>query len=193
MPRDEKPVDDLATETDDPLLKEPVDRHDHTEGLRSAAVALVEYGDYQSAACGQAHAFVKRLQERMGDRLSFTFRRFVVTGVHPYAQRAAEAAEAAGGQGRFWEMHDALFAHQEELDDGHLVEYADELGLDTSQFLRDMVGHHYAERVREGLQAALRCGVSRAPTFFVNGVLFTEEWSQEALSEAVERATRGPH
>ena len=169
-------------------LLQPVNGHDHTQGLDSAAVTLVEYGDYQSSGCGQAHAFVQGAQGRMGGRLRFAFRHFAMTQVHPLALRAAEAAEAAGSQGRFWDMHNALLAHQGALDSGHLVEYADALGLDTTLFLREVASHVHTERIHELLQGGSASGVDSTPTFFVNGVRFDDGWSEEALLEAVEQA-----
>jgi protein-disulfide isomerase len=178
----------MATETTDPMLQQPVDGHDHTQGLEGAEVTLVEYGDYQSSGCRRAHEFVVKAQARLGDRLRFTFRHFAMSQVHPQSQRAAEAAEAAGSQGKFWEMHGALFAHQGALGNGHLVEYADALGLDTMWFLREVTAHIHTDRIHEQLLGGISSGVDETPTFFVNGVRLDENWSGESLLAAVEHA-----
>src|SRR5208337_5023243 len=110
----------------------------------------------------------------------FVFRNFPVSQTHAQAQYAAEAAEAAGAQNRFWKMHDTLFEHPQTLAVGYLVEYADALGLDTMQFLRDMAAHRYAGRVRDDIASGLQSGVKGTPTFFVNGVRY--EYSLEGSS-----------
>jgi protein-disulfide isomerase len=170
------------------VLQQPVDGHDHTLGPDGAAVTLVEYGDYHSSACGEAHALVQRARERLGERLRFCFRHFPMTRVHPYAQHASEAAEAAGSQGKFWEMHNALFAHRGPLDDGNLVEYADALGLDTARFLREVASHVHADRIQEQVQGGVASGVHATPAFFINGVRFDGEAFEDGLLGAVEQA-----
>ncbi len=149
------------------LLTPSVSERDHAQGPATAAFTLVEYGDYHCPQCAQAQSWVKDLQARLGDRLRFVFRHFPSHGLPPHA---AEAAEAAGLQGRFWEMHDVLFKHHTALGNGHLVEYADGLGLDTGRFLRDMAAHTPAERVRLDAASGARSGVRDTPAFFVNGV-----------------------
>jgi len=161
---------------------------DHTQGPQTALVTLVEYGGYRNSSCREAHIFVQEARQRLGDRLRFAFRHFVLTEGHPLAQHAAEAAEAAGAQGRFWELHDALFAHQGALDNGCLVECVDSLGLDVMRFLREMAGHVHADRVREDLEGGLRSGVSGTPTFFINGVRHDDRWDAPTLLAAVEEA-----
>src|SRR5687767_15951877 len=106
------------------VLSLPVTVDDHSQGDANAAVTLVEYGDYECPHCGRAYPIVKELQRRLGPQLRFVFRNFPLSQVHPHAQHAAEAAEAAAVDGRFWEMHDALFEHQDALGDRHLIEYA---------------------------------------------------------------------
>ena len=151
----------------------PVSERDHAQGSSTAVITLVEYGDYHNRECVAALPWIEALQSRMGDRLRFVFRHFPASGLHPHA---AEAAEAAGLQGRFWEMHKMLFAHQSALGNGHLVEYARDLGLDTIRFLRDMAGHVCTERVRSDLASGAESGVQNTPTFFVNGVLGLGSW-----------------
>jgi protein-disulfide isomerase len=155
------------------MLDPPVSEHDHAQGLATAAVTLVEYGDYNDPRCAAAQPWIKALQAQMGDRLRLIFRHFPASGLHPHA---AEAAESAGLQGQFWEMHDALFAHHTALGNGHLVEYARELGLDMSRFLRDMTGHVSAERVCLDLASGAKSHVKNTPTFFANGTRQPSSW-----------------
>ena len=155
------------------LLTPPVSERDHAQGPATAAITLVEYGDYHSRECAAALPWIEALQSRMGDRLRLVFRHFPALGLPPHA---AEAAEAAGLQGRFWEMHAALFAHPSALGNGHLVEYARDLGLDTGRFLRDMAGHDCADRVRSDLASGAESGVQNTPAFFVNGVRGRGSW-----------------
>src|SRR5215212_10828425 len=110
------------------VLTPPVSARDHSQGPADAPVTLVEYGDFECPHCGRAYPVIKEVQSALGDRLRFVFRNFPITNSHPHAQHSAEAAEAAGAQGKFWEMHDMLFEHQRGLDDHHLVEYAEQIG-----------------------------------------------------------------
>ena len=150
-------------------LAAPVGERDHAQGPANAPLTLVEYGDYQCPYCGQADPIVKELQRELGDRLRFVFREFPLAQVHPHAEHAAEAAEAAGAQGKFWEMHDYLYAHQRELDDPYLEQYAGEIGLDMQRFDTEMRGQTYLERVREDFMGGVESGVNGTPTFFING------------------------
>lgn len=163
----------------------PVTVRDHAQGARNADIVLVEYGDYQCPRCRAADLAIKEIQRQLGEQLCFVFRHFPLSHVYSSAQNAAEAAEVAGMQGKFWEMHDYLFAHQQALDDGHLVEYAVALGLDVTQFLRDMSGHIYADRVQADLLSGLTSGVTTTPTFFINSVRYLGNWHLEMLLAAV--------
>ena len=155
------------------MLIPPVSERDHAQGPATAAITLVEYGDYHNPECAAALPRIEALQSRMGERLRLVFRHFPASGLRPHA---AEAAEAAGLQNRFWEMHKALLAHQSALGNGYLVEYASDLKLDTGRFLRDMAGHVCAERVRSDLASGAESGVQNTPTFFVNGVCEPNFW-----------------
>jgi protein-disulfide isomerase len=155
------------------MLIPPVNERDHAQGSAIVAITLVEYGDYHSRECAAAQPWIEALQARMGDRLRLVFRHFPAFGVRPLA---AEAAEAAGLQGRFWQMHKLLFEHQSALGNGYLVEYARDLKLDTGQFLRDMAGHVCAERVRSDLASGAESGVQKTPVFFVNGARQPSSW-----------------
>jgi protein-disulfide isomerase len=151
-------------------LDPPVGDHDHFLGSPSAPITLVEYADFECPHCGRAYPVVREIRESLGDRLRLVFRHFPLATVHPHAQHAAEAAEAAGAQRVFWQMHDALFEHQTQLSDRHLRFYASQSGLDMDRFNREMAGHAWAPNVREHLIGGVRSGVSEAPTFFINGV-----------------------
>lgn len=169
-------------------LSVPVGEGDHAQGAEDAAVTLVEYGDYECPHCGRAYPIVKKVQERLGDRLRFVFRNFPLTQAHPHALKAAEAAEAAADQGKFWEMHDALFENQTALDDDSLKSYAAEIGLDTDKFAEDLDTDKFEEKVREDFMNGIESGVNGTPTFFINDVRFDGSWDEESLLEALENA-----
>ena len=130
----------MTNQDEDGTLSMPVSARDHARGPVDAPLTLVEYGDYQCPYCGQADATVKELQRQLGDQLRFVYRNFPLTQVHPYAEHAAETAEAAAAQGKFWQMHDDLYAHQGELDDQHLEQYAGAVGLDVSRLITRCAG-----------------------------------------------------
>ncbi|SNR61827.1 Na+/H+ antiporter NhaA [Blastococcus mobilis] len=152
-------------------LDPPVDPAvDHIRGPVDAPLTLVEYGDMECPFCGRATGVVSELRGRFGDDLRYVFRHLPLVEVHPHAQLAAEATEAAGAQGRFWEMHDRLFAHQDELDAPGLLDHAAGLGLDLERFARELGDGTYGQRVRDDVAGAEASGVEATPTFFVNGV-----------------------
>jgi len=161
---------------------------DHIQGPADAPVTLVEYGDYECPYCGAAYPIVKQVQSQMGQRLRFVFRNFPITTSHPHAEQAAEAAEAADAQGRFWEMHDHLYEHQRHLENDDLVGYAGALGLDVERFADELARHVHAARVREDFMSGVRSGVNGTPTFYVNGLRYDDSYEFEPLSAAVERA-----
>ena len=169
-------------------LTPPVGKRDHIQGSSSAAVTMVEYGDYQCPFCGNAHPIIKKLQKHFGDQLRLVFRNFPLARVHAYAQRAAEAAEAAGGQGKFWEMHDYLFEHQEALDAENLVRAAGTVGLDKVKFDREVAEHVHADRVQRDIQSGIDSGVGGTPTIFINGVRNDDDDDFETLKAKVEEA-----
>lgn len=169
-----------------PTLEPPVCLRDHTQGSEAAVVTLVAYADYGCAACSQAYASVEYTRQHAGDRMRFVFRHFVTPASRPQGQHAAEAAEAAAAQGRFWEMHNTLIAHEGALDNGHIVEYAAALGLDMPHFLRDVTGHVHAARVREDYDSGIRSGVDTAPAFFINEMRHDGPYDPETLMAALE-------
>jgi len=166
----------------------PVGKRDHAQGPDDARVTLVEYGDYECPHCGRAYPIVKDVRRRLGSKLRFVFRNFPLSESHPHAQHAAEAAEGAAAQGRFWEMHDALFENQQALDDTHLVRYAAKLGLDAKAFERELRAHDHKARVREDFISGVRSGVNGTPTFFINGVRFDDSWDPDTLTNALKAA-----
>lgn len=162
----------------------PISGQDHIQGLVNAAVTLVAYGDYQCSTCGAAHQLIKALQQQLND-LCFVFRYFPQPQIHPYARRAAEAAEAAAVQGQFWQMHDTLFSHQPALGNDYLVEYAHNLGLDVPQFLQDISSQVHIARINQDIASGLDSGVTVAPALFINGMRYSGRWNLEQLMAAI--------
>jgi protein-disulfide isomerase len=179
----------VSTTEWEPALTVPVaEDRDHIQGPADAPVTLVEYGDFECPYCGGAYPIIKEVQARMGDRLRFVFRNFPITTSHPHAEQAAEAAEAAAGRGRFWQMHDLLFENQRRLRDEDLRAYAEQAGLDVERFDEELAEHVHAARVREDFMSGVRSGVNGTPTFFINGVRHDGSYEVEALLAALERA-----
>jgi protein-disulfide isomerase len=169
------------------------DDRDHVAGPASAPVTLVEYGDYQCPYCGMAYPIVKSLQQALGDELRFVFRNFPLRDSHPHAEHAAEAAESAGAQGKYWAMHDTLYENQEALDDRALLEYGARIGIDARQLATDLQDGTYRTRVREDFRSGVRSGVNGTPTFFITGTRYDGSWTEpdqflEALRSAASHA-----
>ena len=163
----------------------PDSERDHIQGSADAAIKLLEYGDYECPFCADAHAMVKDVQRQLGDNLLFAFRNFPLANIHPHAQHAAEAAEAAAVQGNFWGMHDLLFENQAALDDENLAAYAAELGLDEARLIREVTASVYAPRIREDFKSGVRGGVNGTPTFFINGERYDGTRDLEHLLDAL--------
>jgi protein-disulfide isomerase len=171
-----------------PALVLPVGDRDHALGSPSAPVTLVEYGDYECPYCGQAYPIVKAVRKALGSRLRFVFRNFPLSEMHPNAENAAEAAEAAGVLGKFWEMHDTLFEHQNALRPPDLVAHAAKLGLDSERIAAELTAHTHAPRVREDFMSGVKSGVNGTPTFFINGERHDGPWDYQDLVSACEAA-----
>jgi Na+/H+ antiporter NhaA len=181
----------LRTAEDIPDLIDEVDpERDHIRGPDEAPVTLLEYGDYQCPYCGQAEAVVRELLAEFGDDLRYVWRHLPLADVHPNAQTAAEAAEAAGAQGRFWEMHDRLLANQDELRPVELARHANELGLDLDRFWGDLRGREHAARVAEDVASADASEVTGTPSFFINGRRHTGAYDIDTLTRVVRAAER---
>lgn len=156
---------------------------DHIQGDKNAAIELVEYGDYQCPYCGQAYFIVKDIQKKLGKNLKFVFRNYPLEQLHPYAFHAAIAAETAGLQGKFWEMHDMLLENQRHLDDPSLIRYAKELGLDLKKFEQEFGDETTVQKIENDVNSGNRAGVEGTPTFFVNGKLYEGNWTGSEFLE----------
>ena len=162
-------------------LAVPVGAIDHVTGAPHAVATVVEYGDFECPNCKQAQPAVKMLLERFTGRVRFAFRHFPLEEVHPHALSAAQAAECAGGQGKFWEMHDLLFADQGRLEDPHLWERAEQLELDLERFESDRRSEAVADRVRRDFNSGVRAGVVTTPTVFSAGRMLTGQIAAREL------------
>ena len=171
-------------------LTVPVNATDHILGAAHASVAVVEYGDFECPNCKQAAPAVKMLIEHFKGRIRFAFRNFPLEEVHSHALPAAEAAECAGAQQRFWPMHDVLFDSQPHLKLPQLRSYAERLQLDMSRYDLEMDDHVYLQRVREHMQSGRESGVRATPTFFVDGKVKDVSFGMRSLFDAVEAALR---
>jgi protein-disulfide isomerase len=170
------------------MLAAPIGDQDHVQGPATAPVTLLAYGDFECPFSRQAAGHIKILRAQYGDRLRFVFRHFPLTVKHPHAQRAAEAAEAAGSQGRFWEMAELLFANQDRLSDASLLRYAARVGLETHRFEQELVAHVHAERVKTDVLSGGQSGVTGTPTFFINGRRHDGPDDVSGLSAAIQQA-----
>jgi formate-nitrite transporter family protein len=169
-------------------LSRPVTDRDHTRGPADAPVTLVEYGDYECPHCGRAFPVLEDIRLLMGEGLRLVFRHYPITLSHSHAELAAEAAEAAGAQGRFWEMHAKLFIHQDALDRQSLERYAIEIGLDVPRFHMELATGVHRDRVLSDIESAEESGVHWTPTFFINDVRFGYGSSLDGLLEALRTA-----
>ncbi|WP_250123508.1 DsbA family protein [Chroococcidiopsis sp. CCMEE 29] len=169
----------------------PPSEQDHWQGSLNARVVLVEYGDYQCPQCGELYTSIKAIQRQLEatlygkDSLCFVFRHFPQPQIHPQAQKAAVATEAAGAQGQFWQMYEILLENQQELGNGYLAEYADRLGLNVPQFLRDIARGTYLERINQDIESGIRSGVTDAPALFINGTRYRNALEIEPLLAAI--------
>jgi len=177
-------------------LRPPVSEHDHVAGPADAPLTLVEYGDYQCPHCAAADPVVRAVQKTLGKELRFVFRNFPLAEMHPAAEPAAEFAEGAAAQGKFWEAHDAIFAYSRRHGPGSLgseafAAIAASLGLDAQQLESDVADHRYLERIKNDFSGGIRSGVNGTPTFFINGQRFDGPPTAESLTEALRDALAG--
>ncbi len=180
----------MSHDHDRSSLSIPPSTQDHRQGGLDVTVALVMYGDYQCVQSADVYRLIKAIQQlskvSWGESdLCFIFRHFPQSKRHPHAQRAAEAAEAAATQGQFWSMHDSLFAHQQALGNGYLVEYANHLGLDISHFLQDMSKQVHVDRINKDIESGQHSGVTDAPALFINGTRYRDLWNIDRLMAAI--------
>lgn len=170
------------------MLKNPVGSEDHIQGDRDAPCTLVEYGDYECPHCRAAHPVIKRVERHFGKRLCFAFRNFPLTQIHANAESAAETAEFAANEGKFWEMHDLLFENQEQLGNDLYDELAAQLGLDVAKLQEVLENGTYTRRVRNDFTGGVRSGVNGTPTFFINGQRHNGPADFDHLVKAIEAA-----
>lgn len=169
---------------------------DHMQGVLSATVVLVMYGDYESEESANVYRLIKVIQQQLSvsfgeNYLCFIFRHFPQIQTHSHAQHAAEAAEAAAAQGQFWQMHEILFTRQQELGNGYLIEYANNLKLDISQFLQDMSKQVHVNRINQDIESGLQSRVTATPALFINGIRYSGRWNIEQLMKAIVTDERG--
>lgn len=170
------------------LLAVPVSERDHARRPGDAPVTLLVYSNYECLHCRRMHPFIEELRGEYGDHLRLVYRHFARPADLPLSERAAEAAEAAGAQGRFWEMHAALFEGPPLTSDRVLEEHAARLGLELSRFRADLRNHQYLPRVRADLRSGVESGVRGTPTCFVNGAMHEDSWDLPGLRAAVAAA-----
>jgi len=166
-------------------LTPPVSANDHILGQDDASVTLVEYADYQCPYCGEAHPVIKRLQKSLGKKLRFVFRNFPLTRIHPYALYAAQAAEAAALQGKFWRMHDMIFENQEELEPEILPVWAQRIGLEVTHFAKTLRDQRVTTRIEQDYAGGVESGVDGTPSFFINGEQYQGETDYDSLRAAL--------
>lgn len=170
----------------DELLSPPLEDLDHVRGERDAPLELVMFGDFQCPFCLGAQSVLRRVHERLGDRLVFGFRHLPIPERHPLAPLAAEASEAAAVQGSFWEYHDALYANQPKLSRETMLEVAKDLGLDVERFTAEIDSGAHRDRIARDVASAEASGATGTPTFFVNGKRFFGAYDAGSLVEALE-------
>lgn len=159
---------------------------DHIQGPITASVTLVEYGDYECPYCAQAYLIVKEVQERLGNKLRFVFRNYPLSKLRPHSYQSALAVETAAAQGKFWEMYDFLFKHGQSLTDDNLRLSAAKLGLQINKFDIEFRNRTYSRHVDEDIQSGEESGVTKTPTFFINGDRYDGAWDLDTLLNALD-------
>ncbi len=171
-----------------PTLAVPPEPTDHALGAEHARVTVIEYGDFECPSCKVAATTPRLLIDRYPNKVRFLFRHFPLEEAHPHALLAAEASEAAGGQGKFWQFYEVLFRNQAHLKDKDLQRYAGELGLDMARYVAEMDDHIYLQKVREHVNGGRRSHIRATPTFFINGVVQDISFGMKSLHDAVAAA-----
>lgn len=169
----------------------PPGAQDHHVGNLDAPIVLVQYGDFECPYSGAAYWAIQEVRENLGEQLCYIFRQFPLHDIHPHAMPAAEAAEAAAAQNRFWPMYELLFENQENLSASAMVGYARQAGLDEERFVQELRGRTHHERVLQSIAGGKKNGVKGTPTFFINGTFHGNReglWDAEALMEAIQNS-----
>ena len=165
------------------MLRIPVNTHDQKQGNMNASLQLVEFGDYECPHCGAAHPVVKELQRYFGNGLLFVFRNFPLSGIHPIAYPAAQVAEAAGLQHKFWPVHDMIFENQQDLSIQNLFRYADVKTVNREQLIVQMNSQKIIEKIEMDIESGARSGVNGTPTFFINGKRYDGDYEFETMRD----------
>ena len=163
----------------------PIHSRDHIKGPQNAAVQLVAYGDYQCSYCSEVYQIVNAIERSFSGQMSFVFRHFPYPDIHPYAEKAAIAAEAAGRQGKFWVMHNMIFQYQKQLNSKTLLVFAEELELNIRAFKMDITDRALSERVAADLESGTQSGVNGTPSLFINGNKYSGSYDFGSLAGAV--------
>jgi formate-nitrite transporter family protein len=180
------------SETNPITLKQPVSERDHVRGSNNAKVTVVTYGDYESPDCKHVHHTVVNVVDELLETICLVYRHFPLVNVHPRALPAAEAAEAASAQGKFWEMHEVLFLHPDKLGDRALQRHAREVGLNMERFDREMASGTYRDQILKDYHQSIIYGITGAPTTFINGVLYPMTGARlvEAVRSVISKLTQ---
>ena len=171
-----------------PSLQLPLGTHDHVRGGAQAPVTLLEYGDFECPQCAEAHPVLQGLQLKFGEQLRFAFRHFPITSAHPHAQRAAEAAEWAAGQGRFWALHDGLYRQRAKLSEAVILDLVEELGLSPAGLREAWANHTFFQHVKDDFLGGLRSQVAGTPTFFIQSLRHDGPRDRDTLERALAAA-----
>jgi protein-disulfide isomerase len=184
---------DAALNNEEHWLADPVQGQDHSVGPAAAPITIVEYGDYECPDCLNAVPIIEEVRQNLGDRLRFVFRHFPQNSIHPHASVAAEAAEAAADQGKFWEMHKLLFKHQKLLADMDFSHLALTLGLEIYQFANSLSLQQHRQRIRDDYEGAIRSGAKKTPTLFINGRRLDGPINAKTILSAAQAALEESH
>lgn len=167
-------------------LKIPVTTHDHSRGEENAPLTLVEYGDYECPFCARAHLAIKALEKHFAGKLRYVFRHFPLVDMHAHALPAAKAAEAAAAQGKFWAMHERLFARRRELDQEGLLRSAGAVGLNLERYAADVGSLITEQRIWSQMDGGVKSGVHGTPSFYINGYRYEGSASYDSLAETLQ-------
>ena len=171
-------------------LKPPVSEQDHVKGDLHAPVVLVEYGDFQCPYCGAAYPIVKQIEKDYKEKMAFVFRHFPLAEIHPFAQAAAVASEAAANQGKFWQMHALIYENQHLLGLEMLLQLAESLKLDMNIFSHDFKDPKLFKKVEDNFESGILSGVNGTPSFYINGIKFNDSYDHESLTRAIDQAIK---